>query len=195
MKVLDSAGIGIQIGQSVSLHTPPRRAVGVIRNCFVAGSGTATPSPAITVGTTASCVIETCRFGYETARDGKAETTQMQAVSVAGDALAVVCRNNHVGGVARGAPAFRLAGASPRSRQCWLDGNDGLATATGAWMKKRDMGAPQPVSPGGMVRTVGVAVVRVAPTAAVANVTLQPGTESIRPSLSCRMDPQQHDRF
>ena len=100
INVLDSTGIGIQIGQQQSLHSPPRLAAGIISRCVVAGSGAKGASAAISVGTTQSCVIEDCRFGYDQRHDGKAEKTQTSAVSVAADAFGIICRNNFVGGMA-----------------------------------------------------------------------------------------------
>lgn len=131
VRILDSGSFGIQIGQTVSIHSPPRLATGVIRKCVIAGSGTQGHCAAIIVGTTRSCLIEECRFGYATATDDKAETTQTQAVSVAADASGVVCRNNTVAAVAGGGAAYLLAGAPGRG--CRIENPRGIQTASGGW--------------------------------------------------------------
>lgn len=131
VKIFDSTSFGIQIGQGITIHTPPRLATGTIRNCIIAGSGTKGSCAAIVVGTTRSCVIEGCRFGYSTATDGRSETTQTQAVSVAADASGVVCRNDDVVATANGAVAYVLAGAG--ARDCRIENARGIQTASGAW--------------------------------------------------------------
>lgn len=130
VKIFDCGSFGIQVGQSVSVHTTPRRAAGVIRNCLIAGSGTQGRCAAIFVSTTRSCLIESCRFGYALATDGKSEATQTQAVSVAADAAGVVCRDNLVAATADGAAAYVLAGGA---RDCRIEKPHGVQTATGPW--------------------------------------------------------------
>jgi hypothetical protein len=131
VKILDSASFGIQIGQNVSIHTPPRPAAGVIRDCLIAGSGTAGKSAGLFIGTTQSCLIENCRFGYDLSTDGKSESTQTQAVSIAADAAGVTCRTNYVAATADGAVAYVLAGAVRRN--CRIENARGIKTATGPW--------------------------------------------------------------
>ncbi|HSY05800.1 MAG TPA: hypothetical protein VK803_07610 [Steroidobacteraceae bacterium] len=132
VKVFDSASFGIQVGQGITLHTPPRRAAGTIRNCVIAGSGAAGNCPGLFVSTTQSCLIEGCRFGYVTAVDSRSETTQTQAVSVAADASGVVCRNNYVAATAAGAVAYVLAGSG--GRDCHIQTPRGYQTRSGAWL-------------------------------------------------------------
>jgi hypothetical protein len=131
VKVLDSASFGIQIGQAVSLHSPPRQASGTISNCVVAGSGTQSKCAGIFVATTRSCLIENCRFGYSASSDGKPERTQTQAVSVNADAAGVVCRNDEVVATADGAVAYALAGGGGRG--CRIENPRGIHTASGPW--------------------------------------------------------------
>jgi hypothetical protein len=131
VKILDSASFGIQIGQNVSIHAPPRPAAGVIRDCLIAGSGTAGKSAGLFIGTTQSCLIENCRLGYDLSTDGKSESTQTQAVSIAADAAGVTCRNNYVAATADGAVAYVLAGAVRRN--CRIENARGIKTATGPW--------------------------------------------------------------
>jgi hypothetical protein len=77
-------------------------------------------------------LIEGCRFGYVTAVDGRSETTQTQAVSVAADASGVVCRNNYVAATAAGAVAYVLAGTG--GRDCHIQNPRGYQTRSGAWL-------------------------------------------------------------
>jgi hypothetical protein len=134
VKIFDSASFGIQVGQGVTLHTPPRLATGGIRNCVIAGSGTAGKCAGLLVGTTASCVIEGNRFGYDMSMDGRAEATQTPAVLAAADASGVVCRNNYVVVPADGAIAYVLTGAGGRARNCRIESARGTRTASGAWL-------------------------------------------------------------
>jgi hypothetical protein len=131
VKIWDSGSFGIQIGQAVSIHTPPRLATGTIRDCVVAGSGTQAPSAGLYLSTTRSCLVEGCRFGYDQASDDKGETTQTQAVSVGADAAGVVCRNDNVAATANGAVAYLLAGRPGRG--CRIESPRGIRTASGAW--------------------------------------------------------------
>jgi hypothetical protein len=177
VNVLDSTGLGMQIGQGVSLHTPPRLTTGIIRHCIVAGSGTESPSAAIAIGTTQSCVIENCRFGYDQSHDYKDERTQTQAVAVSADAFEIVCRNNSVGGTADNALAYTLAGPPSPARQCRLVNNGGTVTASGPWLTARQSPAVQMIGNGGTIVTVGMRSVWVAASAAVTGVAVQPGTQ------------------
>ena len=131
VKIFDSGSFGIQIGQGVGVHAPPRFASGVIRNCVIAGSGTQGWSAGLVVATTRSCLIEGCRFGYAIAMDGKSETTQTQGVLVNADASGVTCRNNYVAATANSAPAYVLAG--PPGRGCHIENPRGIQSATGPW--------------------------------------------------------------
>jgi hypothetical protein len=131
VKIWDSGSFGIQIGQAVSIHAPPRLATGAIRECVIAGSGTQGPSAGVYVSTTRSCLIEGCRFGYDEGMDGKGESTQTQAVSVGADAAGVVCRNDNVSATSNGAVAYLAAG--PPGRGCRIENARGIATANGAW--------------------------------------------------------------
>ena len=131
VKIWDSGSFGIQVGQGVTIHVPPRLATGVVRDCVIAGSGTQAPCAGLYVSTTRSCLIEGCRFGYDRGMDSKSEATQTQAVSAGADAAGVVCRNNNVSATANGAVAYLLAG--PPGRGCRIESPHGIATAGGAW--------------------------------------------------------------
>ena len=131
VKVFDSANLGILIGQNVSIHNPPRFSEGTIRNCVIAGSGTAGKCAGLSVATTRSCLIEGCRFGYDRAMDGKTEATQTQAVSVNADASGVICRNDIVSSTAGGAVAYLLAGGGGRG--CQIVTPRGIQSRSGAW--------------------------------------------------------------
>ena len=175
VNVLDSTGLGIQIGQGMSINNPPRLATGIVRHCVVAGSGAAGPSAAISVGTTQSCVIENCRFGYDQSHDHKSERSQTQAVAVAADASEVTCRDNFVGGTANGSVAYVLASAPSGNRQCRLVNNGGIVSATGAWLTGRQGMAVQMISSNGTIATAGMHTVWVTASAAVTGVSVQAG--------------------
>lgn len=78
---------------SGGIFATPRKKTGMIRNCFIAGTGGA----AIGVDHAESITVENCRFGYEMAHDGKAETTQTNAINCGADAH-MVARDNYVAG-------------------------------------------------------------------------------------------------
>ena len=176
VNVRDSAGLGIQVGQSQSLHNPPRLSSGIIRDCFVAGSGAAVSSAAIAVGTTQTCVIEKCRFGYDQQHDQKSEITETQAVTVSTDASAVVCRDNYVGGTAGDSVAYALAPSG--SRQCRLVRNGGIVTASGAWLNGHQGMAVQPIDNNGTIVTAGNHTIWVTASAAVTGVSIQVGSQN-----------------
>jgi len=131
VKIFDSGSFGIQIGQGITVHTPPRLATGTIRNCVIAGSGTQGKCAGLAVGTTRSCLIEGNRFGYASAMDDKTEATQTQAVTAAADAAGVICRNNYVAATTDGAVAYALAG--PAGRGCRIENARGIMTVSGVW--------------------------------------------------------------
>jgi len=99
---------GMQIGQASSIWNPPRRKMGFIRNCFIAGNSIAAPGafPAIELDLCETFVIEGNRFGYEIAHDGISETTQGFSVRIGTQSNNVVCRCNHTGGVRSGGTAY-----------------------------------------------------------------------------------------
>jgi hypothetical protein len=177
VKVLDSTGLGMQIGQGVTLHTPPRLTTGIVRHCIVAGSGTESPSAAIAIGTTQSCVIEGCRFGYDESRDSKDERTQTQAVAASADTFEVICRNNYVLGSVDNAVAYTLAGPASPARQCRLVNNGGSVTASGPWLTARQGPGVQVIGNGGTIATAGMHSVWVAASGAVTGVGVQAGTQ------------------
>jgi hypothetical protein len=131
VKIWDSGSFGIQVGQGVTIHVPPRLATGVVRDCVIAGSGTQAPCAGLYVSTTRSCLVEGCRFGYDRGMDDKSEATQTQAVSVGADAAGVVCRNNNVSSTTNGAVAYLVVG--PPGRGCHIESPRGITTASGAW--------------------------------------------------------------
>jgi hypothetical protein len=175
--VFDSTGLGMQIGQAVSLHNPPRLASGVVRGCVVAGSGTVTPSVAISVSTTQNCVIESCRFGYDQSHDHKTETTQSQAVVASADASEVICRDNYVGSTAKDAPAYTLVAAPSGARGCRIENNAGVVATTGPWLTGRQGLAMQTVADAGKISTTGMPSIWVTATAPATGVSVQPGVE------------------
>ena len=118
--ILDSTGIGVAIGQAVNtVYSPARQSTGSLTGNFIAGSGTAGASAAISVSTTTSCKISVNRFGYELIHDGVVETTQLQAVNAGTDAFGIVCDDNYVAATSGGAVAYALAAATT-SRGCTI---------------------------------------------------------------------------
>jgi hypothetical protein len=177
VKVLDSTGLGMQLGQPISLHNPPRLSSGIVSRCTIAGSGAARSNAAIALGTTENCVIENCRFGYDQNHDQRSERTQAQAVLVAADAFGVVCRNNYVGGTAANSVAYVLAAAPSGARQCRLFNNSGMDSAAGAWLSGRQGLAVQMIADGGLIVASGPRAIWVTASAAVIGVRMQTGVQ------------------
>lgn len=96
--IFDSNNNGINIGQNFPVYSPARLAGVSISDCFIAGS----INSGISLAFVQSCKIVGNRFGYLIAHDGKAETTQDAAVSVAATATGVVCDGNYVAAVTTG---------------------------------------------------------------------------------------------
>ncbi len=177
VNVLDSTSLGIQIGQGMSINSPPRLATGIVRHSLVAGSGAAGSGAAISIATTQSCVIENCRFGHDQSHDGKSERTQTQAVAVSADAFEVTCRDNFVGGTANNAVAYTLATAPSGNRQCRLVNNGGIVSASGPWLTGRPGAAVQMISSNGTIATAGMHTVWVSAPAAATGVSIQAGAQ------------------
>jgi len=129
---------GMELGQQSSIWDPPRRKMGSIRNCFIAGNSVASPGvfAAIELDLCATFVIEGNRFGYETAHDGVAENTQGPAVRIGPNANNVVCRCNHTGGV-RGAGAAYANRSADEAQGNAIEHPSGIMTTTGAWSLPR----------------------------------------------------------
>lgn len=127
---LNSTGLGMVLGTNAgSVWTPNRLSLGIVRNCFIAGS----TGGAIATAQCAGILIENNRFGYEVAHDGIAESTQTQAVNVTGSTNNnVVCKNNYVAGVAGGAIAYILNQVTG-SQGCVIDNPNGISTYSGPW--------------------------------------------------------------
>ena len=88
----------------------------------------------IEIGHCDSALIENCRVGFEPAFDGKSETTQASAILAGVGASNVLCRANHVGGVA-GAGAVAYAGQSGANGNT-IEAPSGIATSSGTWIKR-----------------------------------------------------------
>src|SRR5258706_5837571 len=122
--IVNNAGIGLHIGQNVTISTPAREKLGIVRNCFIAGNSTATAgkNPGIQLLRCRSVLIENNRFGYELAHDGREETTQGSAVSVSGvDTFSVRCVGNYVAGTAGAAPAYAMSVSGTNGRGCTIE--------------------------------------------------------------------------
>lgn len=124
---LDSTGTAVQIGAGFPVWSPARFSVGRIDNCFIAGSTGA----ALSLLLTDSCMISNNRFGYETAHDGQAETTQTSAVVAGATCAGVVCESNNVGGST--STAYSLSGSLTSDNGCFVNNPQGITTIGGAW--------------------------------------------------------------
>jgi hypothetical protein len=129
---------GMQIGQASTIWDPPRQKMGFIRNCFIAGNGTATPGvfAAIELDVCAAFIIEGNRFGYEPSHDGILESTQGPAVRIGARANNVVCRCNHVGTARNAATAF-VNSSADASKGNSVEHSSGIATTAGGWRLPR----------------------------------------------------------
>ena len=123
-------------------------------------------------------VIEGCRFGYDPSREARSERTQTQAVTVAGDALEVICRDNFVAATAGNAVAYVLTAATGGARQCRLLRNTGIGTATGPWLGDRQPQAVQRIASNGIITTSGLHSVWVTAASPVIDVGVQAGSQN-----------------
>ena len=133
--VLDNKDIGIQIAQGVNIYRPPRENIGVIKNCFIAGNGSASPGarPGIELARCRGAAIENNRFGYELAHDGRDEAAQGSAIIAGADNFNVRCVGNHVAGTAHNTSAYVLASSGTHGRGCTIEHAAGIASRQGLW--------------------------------------------------------------
>lgn len=125
--ILDSGSIGIQVGLNVNICNPPRKQMGTIKRCHIAGSGALEANSAITVSNSEIVTVSNCRFGYEELHDGKDETTQATAISVqAGGFVRAV--DNYVAGAVSGTAYYAAAGG-----EGVLVNGRGLNTTSARW--------------------------------------------------------------
>lgn len=115
--------IAFRLNFGSPIFSPERKKTGIIRNCFIAGTG----GDAIVIDHAESVTVENNRFGYEVAHDGKAETTQTGAILIEADAH-VIARDNYVAGSA-GSLMYKSIGAAKGV----LINPRGLRTAGAAW--------------------------------------------------------------
>jgi hypothetical protein len=141
VEIVDCQQHGMQLDIGVAIWSPARLKKVVIRNCYIAGNSNSAAGKfaGIEIGSnTESALIENCRFGYESDYAGVSETTQGDAIFVSSpNAANVVCRGNHVGGVAG---AGRSAYHSVASGAAAANGNSieratGITSVTGNWIK------------------------------------------------------------
>jgi hypothetical protein len=127
---------GIQLDFGVAIWDPPRLKKVRIADSHIAGNGTSAVGKfaGIEIGHCDSALIENCRVGFEPAFDGKSETTQASAILAGVGASNVLCRANHVGGVA-GAGAVAYAGQSGANGNT-IEAPSGIATSSGTWIKR-----------------------------------------------------------
>lgn len=125
---------GMQIGQQSSIWDPPRQKMGFIRNCFIAGNSSGFPGvfAGIELDLCATFIIEGNRFGYETAHDGRSETTQGFAVRVGAQSSNVVCRCNHTGGTHAAGVAYMNLSTSDAHGNT-IQNSSGSSSMKGPW--------------------------------------------------------------
>jgi hypothetical protein len=139
VNIVDCQQHGMQLDIGVAIWNPPRRKKIVISNCYVAGNSASSPGqfPGVEIGNnTDSALIENCRFGYESDYAGVAESTQGDAIYVSGaSATNIVCRGNHVGGVAGpGKVAYHSVASDPAGANGnMIEHASGITTKVGNW--------------------------------------------------------------
>jgi hypothetical protein len=169
---------GIQLDLGPVLSRAPRARKLEIRNCRLAGNSTASAGryAAIAIGgNTDSALIESCRFGYERVHDGRDETTQGAAVSVA-NATNVLCSGNRVAGLAGlGTVAYSSGAAGAHGNT--IERASGIATTAGDWITDFHSASVQVVRSNSTILTRALRTVRVTATTAVDAVILESGYE------------------
>lgn len=101
IKVLDNSGTGIASDAGGQIYAKPRARSGSIRNCVVAGNGAGGGHNAgIALSQMDGVLIDSCRFGYESKPDSKAESTQGCGVTKQPNARNVTIRRSSGSGSA-----------------------------------------------------------------------------------------------
>lgn len=125
VNILDGAGDGIRAaGTSAAIISPPRKKIGTIRNCLIAGNA----GFGILMGTSTSVLIENNRLGYNVAYDPDGENVQTRGVAIAADGAGIACRGNFVS-VATNGTAYTSAGTGDRGNSIWNARGDVSNTA------------------------------------------------------------------
>jgi hypothetical protein len=132
--VIGCAQSGMQLDIGAAIWEPPRQKMGEIRNCFIAGNGSARAGifAAIQLDNCAGFLIENNRIGYELGHDAVTETTQGNAVQLGAHCANVICRDNYVGGVHGLAVAYAHA-STDGARGNVIESPGGIATSRGSW--------------------------------------------------------------
>jgi hypothetical protein len=172
---------GVQLDIGVAIWNPPRAKNIANRSCYIAGNSTSAAGkfPGIDIGSnTDSAIIENCRIGYENDYAGVSETTQGDAIFVSSaNAANVICRDNHVGGVAgQSTSAYHsVASGAAAANGNTIERGTGLTTTIGNWSTDLQSAAPQLALSNLMITTQSLRVVRVTASAAVTGVILGAG--------------------
>jgi hypothetical protein len=172
---------GMQLDIGVAIWSPPRAKKITIRSCYVAGNSTSSAGrfAGIEIGSnTDSAIIENCRIGYENDYAGVSESTQGDAIFVSSAKAAnVVCRDNHVGGVAGTvATAYHsVASGATTANGNTIERASGVTTVAGNWVTDFQSSAPQIARSNSTITTQNLRVVRVTAAAAAAGVVLGAG--------------------
>jgi hypothetical protein len=172
---------GMQLDIGVAIWSPPRTKKVAIRDCYIAGNSTSSVGKfaGIEIGSnTDSAIIENCRIGYENDYAGVAETTQGDGIFVSSaKATNVICRDNHVGGVAGpGTSAYHsVAAGAATANGNTIERGTGLTTTVGNWSTDLQSADPQIARNNSTITTQSLRVVRVTASAAVTGVVLGAG--------------------
>lgn len=137
--ILRSQQQGVQLDFGVAMWDPPRSKKVRIEDCHIAGNGTSAAGrfAGIEIGNCDSALIENCRLGYEMGFDGTSETTQGDAVRVSGAGSSnVICRADHVGGVAGSDAVAYRGGSGGDANGNTIEQATGITSASGSWIKR-----------------------------------------------------------
>lgn len=173
-------GMRLDFGMANVAWSPVRSRKLHVRNNFVAGNSLANTGQfaGISVGANIdSALIENNRIGNDSAYSGGAEATQGSAITVSdAGAVNVLCRANHIGGVAGGGNfAYNFVGSAAQGNT--VDKGTGVVTTNGPWLT--DLTSTTSPDPGnsGTIATSSLKRARVAPTGNETGIILAAGTD------------------
>jgi hypothetical protein len=174
--IRDSTNCAIElagVGQT-GVYGSGRTSMVSIKNNWLVGNNTTGGAGAIQLTSCKGAVIEGNRFGYETAHDDVAETTQLAAVSIDTNSFNVHVRNNYVAAVTSGQAFVAASGGTTRNNR--LENNSGVQTASGAWITDwTTSGSATVIASNGAFTPTNLRYIRAAPAGAVTGVILNPG--------------------
>lgn len=181
--ILDCQQQGIQLDFGVAMWNPPRAKKVEIRDCYIAGNGTASPGRIAGLevgGNIDSALIRNCRFGYERSYAGISETTQGHGILVSAAASNVICSANHVGGTTGSgnyAYCSVASGGAPANGNT-IEHASGITMSSGNWLTDFTTESDRPLARDDTVSIRGFKVIKVRPYGSVTGVILEPGYQS-----------------